>query len=218
MASFQFDYGVTGNTLYAFLRPGGGTTIWNGSAFVTYAVGDWSTYDIAMTEQASSGSYFGTWPSDINAAWYLFTIYRRMTGTPLSTDPMVGSGYLYYEPGDTPVPGDTVFSGRWFAHAAAESDLVSGTLYKRAGDTTMTFAMCCCNLPEIAAGETIAAAAWATSDPVGLTIANADTDDTNAWAEFSAGTAGVTYTVTVSITLSGGAIYVRSGYVTATSI
>lgn len=220
--AFQFDYGIEGVNLYAFIRPLGQETIWStvAGAFVTYSVSDWANYDITMTEQSGSGTYFGTWPDVGTAGFYNFTIYQRAGGSPASTDTIVGTsgtGPLYYTPGDTPVPSDTVFSGTWYAHAASDSSLVSDTLYKRAGDTTLIFAMCCCNLPEVAAGETIASATWATSSPSGLTIANADFDDTNAWAEFSAGTAGVTYTVTTTITLSGGAVYVRSGYVTATS-
>lgn len=218
--AFQFDYGVEGVTLYAFIRPLGQTTIWStvAGAFVAYSAGDWANYDIAMTEQSGSGTYFGTWPDVVTAGFYDFTVYQRLGGSPASSDTLVGTTGgtpLYYTPGSTPVPTDVVFAGVWYAHAATESDLEANALYKRAGDTTLTFAMDCNGLPEVRAGQVLTAASVA---PVsGLTVGTVDFDDSTAFATFSGGTAGTSYDVVFLMTLSGGSVYERTGVLAATA-
>ncbi len=42
--------------------------VWNGSAFVTWADGDYATYRVAATERGTSGTFTGTAPSG-TARW-----------------------------------------------------------------------------------------------------------------------------------------------------
>jgi hypothetical protein len=87
-------YGVTGRTLYAVVRNNGGE-VWNGSAFETYAGGNWTTYDVALTEQGSSGYYVGTFPALIVAAGsYQVESRDQSGGSPATTHTIVGNGEL----------------------------------------------------------------------------------------------------------------------------
>ncbi len=204
---FQYDRGVTGETLYAFLRPLGLETIWNGSAFEAYNVAHWTTYAITMTEQADTGSYFGTWPSTLMVGWYDFTVYSQGDTSPVAGDTAVGSGPLYFTPSSTPVPPTSPsFSGTWYAHPASELALDAQTF--NMNQDTLTMAMSFENIPEIADGETLSTCV-VTETGGFVTVASYGNNETTGWAVLSRVAAG-TATVTFSVTLSGGDAYVRN--------
>ena len=83
-------------TLYAHLRDNTGD-VWNGSAFVDYAVGNWTDYDITLTEDGSSGYYKGTFPSTASAGRYTWIVYERTGGTPAAGDAIVGTGAIDWD-------------------------------------------------------------------------------------------------------------------------
>lgn len=84
--------GQTGKTLYFFVR-NASDQIWNGSAFEAYNVSNWANYDIAATEQASSGHYVGTFPAGITAGGqYTLTAHRQAGGSPAALDPVFAVG------------------------------------------------------------------------------------------------------------------------------
>lgn len=83
-------------TLYARLMNGAGK-LWNTSslAFETYAVGDYSSYVIAMTEQGNSGVYVCDFPSSITAAGtYEYFVHRRVGASPAEGDIIINTGKI----------------------------------------------------------------------------------------------------------------------------
>lgn len=87
--------GQSGLTLYALIR-NSSAQVWNGSAFETYNSSNWSTYDVAMTEQASSGYYTAAFPSAISAGKYSFMIHQQLGGSPATGDYIIGGGSIYW--------------------------------------------------------------------------------------------------------------------------
>lgn len=86
---------ATGSTLYAILRNGAGA-VYNGSTFdATPTTGEWTTYDIAMTEDASTGLYRGTMPA-VAAGAYAFDVRLQAGGSPAATDRVVGQGAILW--------------------------------------------------------------------------------------------------------------------------
>lgn len=90
----QLAYGTTGRTLYAVVRTTVGT-VWNGAAFVAFNAADWATYDVALTEQGTSGYYVGDFPA-VAAGVYDVEVRDRAGGSPVITDPVAGSGEMYW--------------------------------------------------------------------------------------------------------------------------
>jgi hypothetical protein len=86
----------TGQTLYAHVRSRSGQ-VWNGAAFEAYNSANWSTYDIALTEDSSSGYYKATFPAAISASKYTVLIYLQAGGSPTLGDPLVGSGSIVWD-------------------------------------------------------------------------------------------------------------------------
>ena len=94
----QLAHGVTGRTLYAVVRDTVGQ-VWNGSAFETYAGGNWTTYAVTMAEETtggSSGYYRGTFPT-VAAGVYSVEVRWRAGGSPALTDSVVGTGRLEWD-------------------------------------------------------------------------------------------------------------------------
>lgn len=83
----------SGLTLYALIRNSSGQ-VWNGSSFEAYNSSNWSTYDIAMTEQSQSGYYTATFPAAISAGKYSFMVHLQQGGSPALGDPIYGAGSL----------------------------------------------------------------------------------------------------------------------------
>lgn len=78
----------TGWTVYTQIRNAAGA-IWNGTAFVTYSVGDWASYATATPETpAASGTYVCQFPA-APAGYYTWTLFKQVAGTPASTDPSI---------------------------------------------------------------------------------------------------------------------------------
>lgn len=91
---FQASY-TTGSTLYAILRNAAGE-VYNGSVFdATPTTGEWASYDIALTEDASTGLYRGTMPA-VAAGAYTFEVRLQAGGSPAATDRVVGQGALMW--------------------------------------------------------------------------------------------------------------------------
>jgi hypothetical protein len=81
----------SGLTLYAHVLNASGQR-WNGSAFETYNEANWTTYDVALTEQGASGLYVGDFAA---AGIYEALVYQQAGATPAVTDaPPVGQGTI----------------------------------------------------------------------------------------------------------------------------
>lgn len=86
----------TGNTLYAHVFDATGQ-IWNGSAFEAPASGNWATYDIAMSEAATSTQiYRGTMPG-AGAGAYSFVVRKQAGDSPAVADIAVAGGSLQWD-------------------------------------------------------------------------------------------------------------------------
>lgn len=83
---------TTGLTLYALLFNSTGQ-VWNGAAFEAAQAANWLTYDIAMTEVATTGVYLGTMPAAAAGA-YGFAVRRQAGANPAVGDITVGNGSI----------------------------------------------------------------------------------------------------------------------------
>lgn len=93
---------LSGKNVYALVRNAAGS-VWNGSAFVTYATANLSSYAITLTEQGTaSGYYAGTFPV-VSAGVYAVVAYERAGGSPAEGDTLVASGNLEWD-GSAVVP------------------------------------------------------------------------------------------------------------------
>lgn len=89
----QISYGLTGKTIYALARSTS-ATIWNGTSFVSYVSGNYSTYPIALTEQGSSGFYSVNCPA-FPAGLYDIECKEQTGGSPSETaDILAGNGQI----------------------------------------------------------------------------------------------------------------------------
>lgn len=62
------DYGVTGKTIYAWIRSRSSSMFWNGTGMEPYAGGDYPSYDVAMPELGTSAAYIFTTPPALPAS------------------------------------------------------------------------------------------------------------------------------------------------------
>ena len=87
----------TGDTLYAVITSAA-RTVWNGSAFVSFVVANWATYDVAMAESpASSYRYIATMPAGITASGdYKIEVYEQAGGSPAITDTLLATYVLHW--------------------------------------------------------------------------------------------------------------------------
>lgn len=98
MASeIQLAYGTTGRTLYAVIRTSVGT-VWNtnSAAFEAFNAANWTDYDIAMTEQGTTGYYAGTFPPAISSGVYEVEVRDRGGSSPAVSDALAGSGEIQW--------------------------------------------------------------------------------------------------------------------------
>lgn len=86
----------SGLTVYALLIRAVDGKIWNGTSFVSLLNANWSTYVIPMTEQGSTGIYFGNMPS-VGSGLYDAWVYQRVSGTPASSDFLVGQASIDWD-------------------------------------------------------------------------------------------------------------------------
>lgn len=92
MANEIRGIGPSGRTMYAHIVNGSGQR-WNGSAFETYASANYANYDIALTENGTSGVYVGTFPTTITTAgFYEYFYYIQAGGSPAEGDKVSGTG------------------------------------------------------------------------------------------------------------------------------
>ena len=95
MAKFLFPWD-TGRTVYLTVRIPAGT-IWNGSAFVTYATVDYANYDVAMTEQGTASGWYQVDIPSFPAGTigpYIVSAHQQAGGTPVETDTKIGAARL----------------------------------------------------------------------------------------------------------------------------
>lgn len=79
-------------TIYARILNAAGLW-WNGSSFEAYSAGNYSTYDIAMTEQGNSGVYVADFPSGITqSGTYEYYVHLQSGGSPAEGDDVIGTG------------------------------------------------------------------------------------------------------------------------------
>lgn len=69
--------GATGLEVYAIIR-NVEDEVWDGTAFVTFAIADKDDYDISLTEQGSTGYYSVDFPSAIVAGTYHINYHARL--------------------------------------------------------------------------------------------------------------------------------------------
>lgn len=106
---------ITGVTLYAQVWNSTGS-VWNGSAFETYATANIANYAITMTEKGTaSGFWAGTFPST-SAGTYGVVVYQRAGGSPAETDEQVADGNIEWD-GSAVLPVGDV--RKWNATAVA---------------------------------------------------------------------------------------------------
>jgi len=187
----------SGYDLYVQIKPHNLQTVWNGTAFVTYDVNDWSDYAIILTE-STPGVYYGTWPAGISAGYYDLFVYIGLT--PASTDSFAGSGTEYN--GTTSTPSVPVYAANWTLKTPETADDTTETLYAAEGDV-LPLAVDCGKLLQVVNGETVSTASFTTT--TGVTIGTETAAGSLAVADFTTTTAG-TYTITIAITLSGGSV------------
>jgi hypothetical protein len=90
-------------TFYAILLDANGQ-VWNGSAFVAYAVGDWATYDVALVESLP-GVFFGPMPA-VAAGSYHCLVYGQAGGSPAPTDSLWGASDILWDGAAVLVPAE----------------------------------------------------------------------------------------------------------------
>jgi len=83
----------TGKTLYAILIRGSDGLVWNGAAFESLNAANWANYVLTMTEQSTTGIYYGSMPA-VNNGLYDVWIYYREGGSPVPADPLSGQASL----------------------------------------------------------------------------------------------------------------------------
>jgi hypothetical protein len=84
---------LSGSILYAHLIRGGQK--WNGSAYENVVAANWTNYTVAMTESGiGTGFFVGTIPSGAGPTIgpIDFSVFKRVGGTPATTDPLVSIG------------------------------------------------------------------------------------------------------------------------------
>lgn len=85
---------ATGQTLYSVVHNSTGQ-LWNtsGVTFENYNSAHWANYVISLTEQSPTGYYTAAFPTSIGAGKYTEVFYQ---GSGATTDPVVGSGSIYW--------------------------------------------------------------------------------------------------------------------------
>ena len=87
----QIRHTTSAADVYVLVFSGTGT-VWNGSAFEAYSAGNYTTYDVAITELGASQIFTGTFPPTIPAGEYHIFVF---------------------DGGATPAEGDTYVTDYW---------------------------------------------------------------------------------------------------------
>ncbi|WP_406699236.1 hypothetical protein V5E97_10200 [Singulisphaera sp. Ch08] len=86
----------TGANLYAQIE--GGSGVWNGTDYVTFANLDWTSYATATPEApASSGRYVCQFPTVSPPGNYSWSVYLQSGGSPAVGDVAIGQGSGYWD-------------------------------------------------------------------------------------------------------------------------
>lgn len=85
---------VTGRTLYAVLIRAGDGKVWNGATWESLAAANWGTYAVTLTEQSTTGYYYGSMPAGQAAGLYDVSYFLRAGGSPATADALVGTQSL----------------------------------------------------------------------------------------------------------------------------
>lgn len=93
MANEIRQHYVTAKTLYAVVVQASSGQVWNGAAFENLLAANWGTYAVTLTEQSTTGFYFGTMPA-VAAGLYDVAIFLRAGGSPATTDALVGQASI----------------------------------------------------------------------------------------------------------------------------
>lgn len=81
-------------TLYARIMNNAGLW-WNGTTFEAYSAGNYSNYDIALTEQGSSNVYVADFPTLITTGGtYEYFVHRQSGGSPAEGDQVINTGKI----------------------------------------------------------------------------------------------------------------------------
>lgn len=87
---------ITGRTVY-FLVRSATATIWNGSALEAYQTANYSSYDIAATEQGTASGYYVANMPAASAGIYYVIAKQQIGGAPDETDPTLGVGAVDWD-------------------------------------------------------------------------------------------------------------------------
>lgn len=82
--------GPTGHTCYVHIFNASGQR-WNGSTYETFSAANYANYDVAVTEDGSTGVYRGDMPTDAPAGRPDVILYIQAGGSPANGDRAVGS-------------------------------------------------------------------------------------------------------------------------------
>lgn len=80
--------GPTGRTCYVHIFDFNGNR-WNGSAFESFSIANYANYDVAVTEDGSTGIYRGNFPSAIAVGNYDIVLYIQAGASPANGDSAV---------------------------------------------------------------------------------------------------------------------------------
>jgi hypothetical protein len=84
---------TTGSAVYCVIR-NSAALVWNSTAFVTFADGSWSTYEVPLTEQGTSGFFTANFPALITTAdTYSVELW---SGTGTESDQFVSGGSIQW--------------------------------------------------------------------------------------------------------------------------
>jgi hypothetical protein len=88
---FQLLGAESAVTIYAVLRNASGQPYNTATpGFETYNASNYTSYDIAMTEQGATGDYFGNAPTGLSSAQYSIDYRKQAGASPAVSDLPVG--------------------------------------------------------------------------------------------------------------------------------
>ena len=90
---------TTGSTLYfCTFQQDGDVFLTNGESDETWGTGGRTAadYDMALTEDGTSGHYVGTFDTSIGIGTYRITVYLQAGANPVDTDLAIAQGEIYW--------------------------------------------------------------------------------------------------------------------------
>lgn len=93
----QLSDTVSGSNIYATIRSRTNGYIWDGADLVVFVGANMANYDVACTEQGSTGYYDVDVPEALPAGQYMVVFYTRAGGTPAQTDNAVDDGDYFFD-------------------------------------------------------------------------------------------------------------------------